>query len=57
MDLKECVDFQASPYALDAQQLRAWDEAGKRPDWFARDMQHALDELQALMDRVHYLPG
>jgi phosphonate degradation associated HDIG domain protein len=56
MNLKECVHFQASPYALDAQQLRSWDEAGKRTDWFARDTQHALDELLALMDRVHFLP-
>jgi phosphonate degradation associated HDIG domain protein len=56
MRLEECVAFQANPYALDAQQLRSWDEAGKRPGWFASDAQHALDELRALMDRVHFLP-
>lgn len=57
MSLEECVRFQASRYALDAQQLRAWDDRGKRPDWFASDLQQALDELRALMDRVHFLPA
>jgi phosphonate degradation associated HDIG domain protein len=57
MSLEECVTFQASRYALDAQQLRSWDDAGKRPDWFANATQQALDELSALMDRVHFLPG
>jgi hypothetical protein len=52
MSLEECVAFQAHRYALDAQQLRSWDEVGKRPDWFAVDARHALDELQVLMDRV-----
>jgi phosphonate degradation associated HDIG domain protein len=56
MPLVECVVFQANRYALDAQQLRSWDDAGKLPDWFASDTQHALDELRALMDRVHFLP-
>jgi len=53
---EECLKFQAGPYALDAQQLRVWDDTGKRLGWFARDVQHALDELRALMDRVHFLP-
>ena len=57
MGLEECVEFQAGRYALDAQQLRSWDEAGKRPGWFASDTQHALDELRALMDRVHFPPA
>jgi predicted HD phosphohydrolase len=57
MGLEESVRFQASHYALDAQQLRVWDETGKRPDWFARNTQQALDELRALMDRVHFLPA
>jgi phosphonate degradation associated HDIG domain protein len=57
MSAQECEAFQASRYALDAQQLRAWDEAGKRPGWFANDVQHALDELRSLMDRVHFLPA
>jgi phosphonate degradation associated HDIG domain protein len=57
MPLEECVAFQANRYALDAQQLRSWDDAGKRPEWFASDTQQALDELRALMDRVHFLPG
>ena len=56
MSLEECVAFQANRYALDAQQLRSWDDAGKLPDWFAGDTQQALDELRALMDRVHFLP-
>jgi predicted HD phosphohydrolase len=57
MSLTECIEFQASRYALDAQQLRSWDDAGKRPGWFASDTQHALAELRALMDRVHFLPA
>ena len=57
MDLAECIEFQASRYALDAQQLRSWDDSGKRPGWFASDTQHALNELRALMDRVHFLPN
>jgi predicted HD phosphohydrolase len=52
MDLAECVAFQAHAFALDAQQLRAWDDAGKHPGWFAADRQQALDLLRALMDRV-----
>jgi predicted HD phosphohydrolase len=52
MTLEEGVRFQANPYALDAQQLRAWDDTGKRVGWFARDSAQALAELQALMARV-----
>jgi predicted HD phosphohydrolase len=52
MTLDECVRFQASPYALDAQQLRSWDDTGKRAGWFARDSEQALAELQALMAQV-----
>ncbi len=57
MDLCECIEFQGNRYALDARQLRSWDDAGKRPGWFASDTQHALNELHALMDRVHFLPA
>ncbi len=57
MNLSECVRFQASRYALDAQQLRAWDDSSKHVGWFASDAQHALDELRGLMDRVRYLPA
>jgi phosphonate degradation associated HDIG domain protein len=56
MSAPECLQFQSNPYALNAQQLRTWDDTGKRVGWFARDVQHALDELRALMDRVHFLP-
>jgi predicted HD phosphohydrolase len=52
MSIDECVRFQANPFALDAQQLRAWDDMGKRADWFASDTGQALAELQALMARV-----
>lgn len=52
MALEECVRFQANPYALDAQQLRSWDDQGKRQHWFARDRAQALDELQSLMARL-----
>lgn len=57
MGPQECLAFQSAPYALDAQKLRAWDEAGKRPQWFARDVPHAVNELRALMDLVHFLPA
>jgi len=50
MSLEECVRFQAMPYALDAQQLRSWDDTGKRIGWFAADT--ALSELEALMGQV-----
>jgi phosphonate degradation associated HDIG domain protein len=56
MDAQECRDFAALPYAQGALQLRSWDEAGKRPGWFAGDAQQALGELRALMDRLHFLP-
>jgi predicted HD phosphohydrolase len=52
MSIEDCVRFQANPYALDAQQLRSWDDTGKRLGWFARDSAQALAELQALMVRV-----
>jgi predicted HD phosphohydrolase len=57
MGLEACVRFQAHRYALDAQQLRAWDDAAKRPGWFAGDAQQALLELRSLMDRVQVLPA
>lgn len=52
MSAEECAQFRANPYALDAQQLRSWDDNGKRVGWFAPDMQQALDELQRLILRV-----
>ena len=55
MSLAECVQFQTSPYALDAQQLRSWDDTGKRVGWFAADT--ALSELEALMGQVPYCRG
>ena len=48
MDLEESVQFQASPYALDAQQLRVWDETGKRPD--AAKEQISFRKLQNRFD-------
>ena len=57
MSLEECVQFQASPYALDAQQLRSWDDIGKRVGWFAADQGQALTELEALMGQVPYFKG
>ncbi|NVO05915.1 MAG: phosphohydrolase [Rhodoferax sp.] len=53
MAVDECVRFQAGPYALDAQQLRSWDDSGKRLGWFARDNAQALDQLQALMAQLN----
>lgn len=52
MSIEECVRFQANAYALDAQQLRSWDDVGKRVGWFAPDSEAALAELRALMARV-----
>jgi len=52
MDAAECAAFAANHHAQDAQQLRSWDDAGKKVGWFARDRQTALDELGALMARV-----
>jgi predicted HD phosphohydrolase len=55
LSMEACVRFQAGPYALDAQQLRSWDDTGKRVGWFARDTDAALAELQALMKQVAQL--
>jgi phosphonate degradation associated HDIG domain protein len=52
MSIEECLRFEANPYALDAQQLRSWDDTSKRVGWFACDMEAALVDLQALMHRV-----
>ena len=57
MDVEECAAFAAQAYALQAQQLRSWDEAGKRVGWFAAGTQQALDELQALMQQLPVLPA
>ena len=54
LSMEECVRFQANPYALDAQQLRTWDDTGKRGGWFSAD---ALSELEALMGQVACLKG
>jgi len=54
LSMEECVCFQANPYALDAQQLRTWDDTGKRVGWFSAD---ALSELEALMGQVACLKG
>jgi len=52
MSEAECADFLSLPFAQAAQKLRGWDDLGKRADWFARDREHALDELQKLMHQV-----
>ena len=52
MSPQECGEFRANAFALDAQQLRSWDDNGKRIGWFAPDTQQALSELQDLMHRV-----
>lgn len=52
MNAAESATFRAHRYAHEAKQLRAWDDAGKRPGWFAPDTQQALDELKALMQLV-----
>lgn len=52
MTVEECVQFQANPYALDAQRLRSWDDTGKREGWFAVSHAAALAELESLMQQV-----
>ena len=52
MTREECRTFAHMPYAREAQQLRSWDDQGKRAGWFAPGPQQALDELAALMARV-----
>jgi predicted HD phosphohydrolase len=52
LSLEECVRFQAKTYALDAQQLRSWDDVGKRAGWFALDKEQALAALATLMEQV-----
>jgi predicted HD phosphohydrolase len=52
MSTEESVQFLASPYALDAQQLRAWDDTGKRVGWFASNNDAALAQLESLMGQV-----
>ena len=52
MSSAECAEFLASPFALDAQRLRTWDDQGKRHGWFASDRRSALAELESLMQKV-----
>lgn len=52
MSRDECRTFAHRPNAREAQQLRSWDDQGKRVGWFAPSTQQALDELAALMARV-----
>lgn len=52
MTKEECVQFRTNPYANDAQQLRAWDDTGKRIGWFASDTEAALVDLETLMRQV-----
>ncbi len=49
MSLEECKKFQASPYANDAQRLRAWDDQAKRQDWHSSGSPAVLEELHGLM--------
>jgi len=52
MNPTECAQFEASPYALDAQRLRAWDDAAKQSAWFPDGIALALDELRQLARSV-----
>jgi predicted HD phosphohydrolase len=52
MKAAECAAFASGRHAQGALQLRAWDDAGKRPAWFASYPQQALEELGVLMARV-----
>lgn len=49
---RDCLIFQENPYHADAVKLRAWDDIGKRPGWFATSRSAAMDELEKLMQRV-----
>lgn len=50
MSNEEAARFVACPFAEDAIRLRAWDDAGKVPDWQPPSEWHALAELAGLMD-------
>ena len=56
MGSAECAQFEASPYALDAQRLRAWDDAAKQSAWFPDGVGFALDELRQLARSVSAIP-
>jgi predicted HD phosphohydrolase len=48
----EYAAFEAHAFHGDAVKLRAWDDLGKRPHWFALSRQEALDALRTLMEQV-----
>lgn len=48
----DCLQFQDNPHHADAIKLRAWDDIGKRPGWFAQSRSAALEELARLMHMV-----
>jgi phosphonate degradation associated HDIG domain protein len=47
MDEAACAAFMRQPFSADAVRLRAWDDAGKRPEWLPDA--EAAAELAALM--------
>jgi phosphonate degradation associated HDIG domain protein len=52
MDEAACAAFLRQPFSADAVRLRAWDEAGKRPEWLpppdaATTLQHLMRQLGA----------
>jgi phosphonate degradation associated HDIG domain protein len=53
MDAAEGAAYLALPRSRDARRLRAWDDQAKRADWCFERSAAALDELAALIDRVH----
>lgn len=50
MDAAACAFFMRQPFSADAVRLRAWDEAGKRPQWQPPD--DAIARLAALMRQL-----
>ena len=56
MSPSEVAHFNTLPHAADALRLRAWDDAGKLPDWQPGHADQALALLRALMAGL-LLPG
>ena len=52
MNSEECASFVQSPFALDAQRLRVWDDLAKMARLKPANAAIALAELEALMGQV-----
>jgi phosphonate degradation associated HDIG domain protein len=57
MTWEESVRFETTPYALDAVQLRRWDDAGKVADLVAAPLQHFLLRAEPLISVTQSPPN